>query len=130
MIIEGELGRLYEDGEVITQQGDVGREMFVVQHGRVEITLRTGTEEVVLSVLERGDVFGEMALFTKRARSATARALGRARILTVDKRKFMKRVHQDPSLAYRILQRMSDRIQHLNDQIIELRSEKGPNGPS
>lgn len=123
MIIEGELGHLYKDGEVITQQGDIGSTMFVVQQGKVEISLRTDREEVVLTVLERGDVFGEMALFTKRERSATARALGDARILTVDKRKFMKRVHQDPSLAYRILQKMSERIQRLNSQVLELRSE-------
>jgi len=123
MLIEGDLGRLYEDGEVITQQGDVGNTMFVVQQGKVEISLRTEREEIVLSILERGDVFGEMSLFTKRERSATARALGEARVVTVDKRKFMKRVHQDPSLAYRILQKMSERIQRLNDQVLELRSE-------
>ena len=123
MIIEGDLGHLYHDGEVITQQGDVGNTMFVVQQGEVQISVRTEHEELVLSVLERGDVFGEMALFTHSERSATARALGDARVLTVDKRKFMKRVHQDPSLAYRILRKMSERIQRLNRQVVELRSE-------
>ena len=123
MMIEGELGKVYEDGEVITHQGDTGHAMFVVQRGQVEITLRTETEEIILSTLERGDVFGEMALFTNRERSATARAVGRARVMTVDKRGFMKRVHQDPSLAYRILQKMSERIQSLNDQVGGLRTE-------
>lgn len=123
MMIEGELGRVYQDGEVITQQGDVGHTMFVIQEGIVEISIRTEHEEIVLNHLFRGDVFGEMSLFTKRERSATARAVGNARILTVDKRKFMKRVHQDPSLAYRILQKLSERIQRLNDQVLELRTE-------
>ena len=123
-MIEGELGRLYDDGDVITQQGDIGNSMFVVQQGKVEITLRTDKDEIVLSILERGDVFGEMALFTKRERSATARALGKARVMTVDKCGFMKRVHQDPSLAFRILQKMSDLIQSRYDRIGERTAEK------
>lgn len=123
MIIEGDLGRLYEDGEAIMHQGEAGDCMYVVQQGKVEITVRGGDEDIVLSVLEAGDVFGEMALFTKRERSATVRASGQARVITIDKRGFMKRVHQDPSLAFRILQKMSGRIQALNDEVSRLRSQ-------
>ena len=123
MIIEGDLGRLYEDGEAIMHQGEAGDCMYVVQQGKVEITVRSDAEEIVLSVLEAGDVFGEMSLFTKRERSATVRAVGQARVMTIDKRGFMKRVHQDPSLAFRILRKMSERVQTLNDEVSRLRSQ-------
>ena len=123
MIIEGELGRLYEDSEAIMHQGEAGDCMYVVQRGKVEITVRGSDEDIVMSVLEAGDVFGEMSLFTKRERSATVRSVGQARVMTIDKRGFMKRVHQDPSLAFRILRKMSERIQSLNDEVCRLRSQ-------
>ena len=64
-----------------------------------------------------------MSLFTKRERSATVRARGKARVMTIDKRGFMKRVHQDPSLAFRILQKMSERVQRLNAEVSRLRAD-------
>ena len=121
----GALGKVYEDGEVIIKQGEVGDCMYVVQQGEVEVVLENPGAEISLSVLKRGDVFGEMALFTKETRSATVRARGKARVLTVDKRGFLKRVHEDPSLAFRILQKMSERIRSLNQEVIRLRQSGG-----
>ena len=121
----GALGRIYGDGEVIIKQGEVGNCMYVVQQGEVEVVLENPDAEISLSVLKRGDVFGEMALFTKETRSATVRARGKARVLTVDKRGFLKRVHEDPSLAFRILQKMSERVRNLNQELIRLRETGG-----
>ncbi len=116
------LGRVYAGGEVIVRQGDVGECMFVVQRGRVEVVRESGGREVRLTVLGEGDTFGEMALFEREVRSATVRAMGSVQVLTVDKRAFMKRVHQDPSIAFNILKRMSRRIRELSDELAGLRS--------
>ena len=118
----GAMGRLYEPGECIVKQGEVGDCMYIVQQGEVEVILDSPSGEILLSTLRPGDVFGEMALFTKQPRSATTRTRGRARVLTIDKRTFLKRVHEDPSLAFRILQKMSERIQHLDGEIQRLRT--------
>jgi len=117
----GALGRVYQDGELIVEQGETGKCMYIVQQGQVDVLVAGSDGETLLSVLGPGDVFGEMALFTKQPRSATVRAHGEARVLTVDKRGFMKRIHQDPSLAFRILQNMSQRIQRLNEEVTRLR---------
>jgi CRP/FNR family transcriptional regulator, cyclic AMP receptor protein len=117
-MVDGALGKLYNDDEVIVQQGDLGKSMFVVQNGEVEVVVDSADGEILLSVLESGDVFGEMALFTKSPRSATVRAKGEARVLTIDKRGFFKRVQEDPSLAFRILQKMSERISDLNQKVV------------
>jgi len=68
-----------------------------------------------LAVMSEGDFFGEMALIEREVRSATVRALGGVRVLSVDKVTFLRRIHEDPSLAYRILQKMSRRIRELDD---------------
>jgi CRP-like cAMP-binding protein/flavin-dependent dehydrogenase len=113
------LGRRYGDGDVIVRQGDVGDDMFVIQAGQVEVVEQHRGKEVRLAVLSAGEFFGEMALVERQVRSATARALGEARVLTVDNRTFQRRVREDPSLAYRILQTMSHRVQELNNAVGE-----------
>lgn len=116
----GTLGKLYEDGECIVRQGDSGDCMYVLQQGRVEVVMEGARGEILLGILEPGDVFGEMAVFTKSPRSATVRARGRSRALTIDKKGFLKRIHEDPSLALRILQKMSERIQKLDAEVARL----------
>jgi hypothetical protein len=117
----GALGKEYPDDACIVRQGEVGDCMFVVQQGTVEVILENSGGQTTLAQLGPGEVFGEMAIFTRLPRSATVRARGQARVLTIDQRGFMKRVHEDPSLAFRILKELSDRIQHLDAELAAAR---------
>jgi CRP-like cAMP-binding protein len=76
--------------------------------------------------MRAGDFFGEMALLEKQPRSATVRAVGEAYILTLDKKTFLRRVHADPSLAYRLLQTMSSRIRGLDNELLRLKAAAAP----
>jgi len=116
----GALGKLYQEGEVIVRQGDVGDTMFVIQEGLVEVILESDGREIPLMKHGAGAFFGEMAIFDRDVRSATVRALTEARVLTVDRKNFMRRVHADPSLAFRLVETMSQRIRELVDKIAEL----------
>lgn len=117
----GILGREYSDGEVICRQGEPGDCMFVVQSGRAVVMRSQDGAEITVGDVGVGEVFGEMAIFDRQPRSATVRARGSARILTLDKRAFLRRVHEDPTLAFQILQRMSQRIRDLNEEVSRLR---------
>lgn len=127
------LGRVYQNGEAILREGEEGNCMYVIQAGRVEVIQKNGDQEVRLAVLEEGDFFGEMALFEREVRSATVSALGEARVLTVDKKAFLHRVQEDPSLAFRIVQNMSQRIRKMNAELTQIKSqsvcEKTPRSP-
>lgn len=112
---EGQLGAEYNDGEVIVRQGELGDSMYVVQEGRVEVVQEKDGRDIKLAELEDGDFFGEMALFEKEVRSATVRALGSVRILTVDKRTLLRRIHEDPSLAFRVIEKLCKRLRELNE---------------
>ena len=120
---KGELGKVYQGGEVIVRQGDIGDCMYVIQEGQVEVFTEQDGKEVHLAVHGPGAFFGEMAVFDRDVRSATVRALGEARILTIDKKNFMRRVHEDPSLAFRIFETMSLRIRELVAEVTRLKSE-------
>jgi CRP-like cAMP-binding protein len=116
------LGKVYADGEIIVRQGDIGDCMFTVQQGQLEILAeRPGGDPVRLGIMSPGDIFGEMAIFENEVRSATVRALGEARVLTIDKRTFLRRVQEDPSLAFNLVRMMSRRIRRLTDRVEERR---------
>jgi CRP-like cAMP-binding protein/flavin-dependent dehydrogenase len=118
------LGRIYRPGEVIVRQGETGDCMYVIQSGKVEVVKESGGKEIRLAELSEGDFFGEMAIFGKDVRSATVRPLGEARVLTVDRQMFLRKIHDDPSLAFRIMQRMSGRLRELNEEITRLTAER------
>jgi len=120
--MEGALGRVYEDGEIIVRQGDVGDCLFVIQEGRVEVVVERGGKETILRELGAGDMVGEMAIFDRIVRSATVRAKGQARLLTVDKKNFLRRVNEDPSIAFRIVEIMSRRVRDMSEEVVALRS--------
>ncbi len=118
----GALGREYRDGEVICRQGEPGDRMYVIQAGRAVVVREGDGAEVVVRELAAGEIFGEMAIFERQPRSATVRAKGTARVLTLDKRAFLRGVHEDPSLAYRILQAMSQRVRSLTEELSRSKS--------
>ena len=114
------LGRMYPPNEVIYKQGDTGDTMFIVQLGQVEIIHRRGNNEYCLAVAGEGDFFGEMALFGYPNRRATARATGDgASVISLERKAFLKRLHYDPSLAFNMLKKMADRIQHLEQELVQ-----------
>lgn len=113
----GALGKTYNDGEVIVHQGDEGHCMFVIQSGKVEILHARDGDTVQLAIRGEGDFFGEMAVFEREKRMATVRAMGTVRVLTVDKKNLLRRFQEDPSLAFRIVETMSQRIRELSEKV-------------
>ncbi len=111
------LGKKYGKGEVIFRQGEMGDCMYVVQKGEVEAIAEADGREVRLRTMGPNEFFGEMALFEKETRTATIRTTKPTRVLTVDKKNFLGGIHEDPSLAFRIVKTMSHRIRDLTERL-------------
>jgi CRP-like cAMP-binding protein len=124
----GALGKVYHDGEVIVRQGDLGDAMFVVQEGQLEILLEKDGRENRIRVAGKNELIGEMAVIEREVRSATVRALGDARVLTVDRKNFLRRINEDPSLAFRLMETMSLRVRELSEEIARLRAASAGRG--
>ena len=122
-MVTGLMGKQYRSGEVIFRQGDLGDCMYVIHQGQVEVVQRKDEKEFCLATLGQGDFFGEMALFEPDRRPFTVRALDDTTVLTLDKKSFLQRIHEDPSLAYRLLKRMSRRIRELESALVRLGSK-------
>lgn len=115
------LGKTYRDTEIIIKQGEQGDCMYVIQEGLVEIVKETDRGEVLLAIRSQGEFFGEMAIFEHEQRSATVRAIGDAQVLTIDKKSLLRRIHEDPSLAFHLIQAMSARIRKMSDEVAEFK---------
>ncbi len=120
----GFLGRVYNDGQVIIHQGEKADCMYEIQDGQVEVIQEKNDKKIRLAVLGKGDFFGEMAVFDREVRSATVRALGIVRAITIDKRTFLKKITQDPSLAFRIIESMSRRIREMDAEMVKLKTRE------
>ena len=106
------LGRVYQAGETIFSQGEEADTIFVMQKGKVELVCDIPGGVHRMRILKAGEMFGEAATFTaNKRRTATARAVTKVRVLTIDERTLLTRLHQDPGLSFRLLRHMAQRIQ-------------------
>ncbi|MBF0158129.1 MAG: cyclic nucleotide-binding domain-containing protein [Magnetococcales bacterium] len=126
-----ELGKVYEPGEIVFRQGDPPGAVYVILEGQVEISIARAEDQpsICLAVLERDHVFGEMSLLDQQPRVATAKAISRVRLLSLDQKGFLQRLHEDPALSLRIMLKLSERIRHMISEIIYLHARIGLTGP-
>lgn len=117
------LGMTYKPGDIIVAQGDSGDCMYVIQEGEAEVLRDEDGVAVVVDTMKAGDLFGEMAILEHTVRSATVRARSTVRALTIDRRTFLRRIQEDPSLAMSVLDNMCRRVRQLDATVAHLRSQ-------
>jgi CRP/FNR family transcriptional regulator len=121
--------RTFKPGEVIFQEGDDAKgEAFMVHLGRVEIRKRFGDEERVLRVLGKGDLLGELALFRKGARSASAVAAEPVTLMVIPADRLEHLVRTNPALAVALIRQLATRMLEAEDRAreIEARTKQQP----
>jgi len=113
---KGILGKHYPAGSEIIHEGETGDCMYVIQSGKAGVFKEHNGKEVKLAELHEGNFFGEMAIFEQEVRSASVRALEDVHALTIDKKNFLGRIHEDPTVAFNLVKTLSHRIRLLNNQ--------------
>ncbi|NCF18869.1 MAG: cyclic nucleotide-binding domain-containing protein [Haliea sp.] len=117
------LGRNYQPGEDIVTEGEVGDCMYVIQQGSAEVIRTEDGVATVVDTMVAGDLFGEMAILEHTVRSSTVRAVDPVRALTIDRKTFLRRIQEDPSLALSILDVMCRRVRNLDTTIAHLKHQ-------
>ena len=100
-------GREIPRGTVLFREGDSGKEMYVVQSGQVAISKRVRDVEKVLAHLGPGEFFGEMAIISNTARTATATVASDARLLVIDPKTFEAMVRGNAEIAVRMIKKLA-----------------------
>jgi len=103
---------VFHAGQLIFEMGQPGDVMYIIKSGKAEI--RVGDH--VYACVEAGDTLGEMALIDDDVRSASAIALTDCEIVSVDKKRLLSMVQQQPLVALEITRSMVQRLRSMNYQ--------------
>ena len=96
--------------------GDVGDAMYLIESGRVRISIHDDDkQEVTLAELAQGDFFGEMAIIDGRQRSADAQVIEDARLAILSRDSFLSFVRANPDVALEMLSALTDRLRRTDD---------------
>jgi uncharacterized membrane protein len=91
-------------GTTLFQAGEPGESLFVISHGEVELFIKdTAGQKIVLTVARDGEIFGELALLDRGARTATAIALVDTELLELDRDDLLLLFQKTPEAAVRLL---------------------------
>lgn len=113
-------GKEFRRGDVLFREGEPGKEMYVVQSGRVNITKTVRDTEKILATLGPGEFFGEMAILNNKPRSAGAVMADDGKLLVIDPRTFEAMIRGNVEIAVRLIKKLSDRLQEADEQIENL----------
>lgn len=110
---------VFEKGHVVCREGEPGASMFMIVKGRVSIHKETGWGPRELKQMGEREAFGEMALITQEARSATVTALERTECLRLEQAGFQALLDQDAIFAQRVAKVITKRLSALDTKTSE-----------
>lgn len=113
-------GKEFSKGTVLFREGEPGKEMFVLQSGKVAISKRVRELERVLATLGPGEFFGEMAIISNKPRNATAVVENDARLLVIDPKTFEGMIRGNAEIAVRMIKKLAERLSEADAQIENL----------
>ncbi len=107
--------------QIIFRKGEAGASMMLVVEGRVKICSRSWDgREVVLNLIDAGEVLGEIALLDGRERTADAIAMEATTLHVLDRRDFLPVLRQNPDIGIRLLSVLCQRLRRTSEQVEDL----------
>ncbi len=113
-------GKEFPKGTVLFREGEPGKEMYVLQSGKVAISKKVRDVEKVLAVLGPGEFFGEMAIISNKPRNASAAVEEDARLLMIDPKTFEAMIRGNSEIAVRMIKKLAERLSDADAQIENL----------
>jgi CRP/FNR family transcriptional regulator, cyclic AMP receptor protein len=109
------------------RQGDNGDAMYLIESGRVRISIRDhDKQELTLAELAQGDFFGEMSIIDGRQRSADANVIEDSRLAVLSRDAFLSFVRTKPDVALEMLSALTDRLRR-TDELLRSRVSRNAN---
>lgn len=129
VVLMGELGH-FRAGETIVRRGECGSDMYVILEGKARVMVDKMGVPAAIAELQRGDVFGEMAVVRHDARSADVVACGPVEVLAFSQRCFERLQDRYPRIAAKLLLNLSrilaDRLQRMTESKVEVERQPLP----
>jgi len=99
--------------DILFAKGEPADTMYIVRSGLLEIY----DGLIILEVVGKGGILGEMAVIDGDPRSASARALTAAEVIPVDAANFHQMVAESPAFALQVMRVMGRRLRTMNDRM-------------
>ena len=100
----------FDDGEALFREGEAADCAYLIDEGEAEVVVEIEDREVIVSVLGKNEMFGEMALFLNSPRTATVRAKGSLGVLRIEADMFLDLVTENPDTALGVMRALSDKL--------------------
>ena len=104
-------------GDVLFREGEVGDFAYQVVKGKIEVCKFNGDDYVTLAMLEKGALFGEMALIDKQPRSAMARATVETTVKEIDQNALLGYLKNSPQTAFNMMQQLASYARNANEKL-------------
>jgi CRP/FNR family cyclic AMP-dependent transcriptional regulator len=113
--------------QVLFQAGDAGDGMYIIEHGRVLISMKAADgHELMIAELSQGDFFGEMAMIDGKPRSAKATAVESSRLAILSRRDFLAFMQNNSNVALEMLSALAHRLRR-TDELLQTRVTRNVN---
>lgn len=109
--------RTLKEGETLFEEGSRGREMFIIQEGRVGVYKDSSEKSIELATIEKNGIIGEMSLLDNQPRSATIRAIEKSTVVVIDERVFQATLKKAPVWLTSIIKIVVSRLRDANKRV-------------
>ncbi|MEO5898717.1 MAG: Crp/Fnr family transcriptional regulator [Ilumatobacteraceae bacterium] len=108
-------------GDVLFRENDIADDLYVVLRGRIAIAIANPIDhrETVVSLMEPGDLFGEMAMLDDGPRSAMARALEPSAVLSVPYAPVLSAFRSDPRMLWGVTRLLAQRLRVMDEALAD-----------
>jgi uncharacterized membrane protein len=114
-------------GKPLFRTGDTGDAMYLIERGRVRISVRDkDKQEITLAELARGDFFGEMSIIDGKSRSADATVIDDGRFAILSRDDFMAFIQSNPVVPLDMLSAVFERLRR-TDELLQQRVSRNAN---
>jgi CRP/FNR family cyclic AMP-dependent transcriptional regulator len=111
---------LFRERQAIYSQGDAGKEVFYIEKGHVQVTVKSKRgKETVLAILHRGNYLGAGCMVDQAFRTATARALTRCTILVIEKKEMKRALHNGHKFSDHFTASLLERNIRIEEDLID-----------
>lgn len=111
-----------DEGEMLFEDGSPGDRAYVVEDGQLEVIKMKEGQEVLLGLVDKGSVIGEMALLDKAPRMASARARVPTTLFAISQQQLDDLLNSSSSAVRAMLATITKRWHETGGQLVQ--SEK------
>jgi CRP/FNR family cyclic AMP-dependent transcriptional regulator len=108
-------------GTTLFTKGDPGTGLIGVLSGSVKISVASADgRDIVLNIIQAGEIFGEIALLDGHPRTADATAMSDCELMVIERRDFIQFLRNQPDMTLKFIEILCSRLRHTSEQVQDL----------